>query len=336
MIGHIMLPEYSRRYNPGVSDGEIMPASLDAGLLNGLLRKQLGFNGLIITDATTMAGFTLPMSRRKAVPYSIACGCDMFLFARNLEEDVQFMMDGVKDGIITKERLDEAVTRILATKAALGLHKPVQAGQPGQIDLGKAKAIVGRGQHVDWAKECADKSITLVKEEPGVLPITPAKYGRILFHAIESVGGVSQYYVNEACGAVAQKLRDEGFIVDIFQPSDGMEGKTPKTTDTTEVYDLILYVANLATKSNQTIVRIEWAQPMGANCGHYINDVPTVFVSLENPYHLLDFPRVRTYINCYSNNKSSIDALIEKLLGRSEFKGTSPVDPFCGKWDARL
>ena len=71
---------------------------------------------------------------------------------------------------------------------------------------------------------------------------------------------------------------------------------------------------------------------MGADCGLYINDVPTVFVSLENPYHLLDFPRVRTYINCYSGNEAVVSALIEKLTGRSEFKGKNPVDPFCGKW----
>ena len=101
-------------------------------------------------------------------------------------------------------------------------------------------------------------------------------------------------------------------------------------------YDLILYVANLSTKSNQTVVRIEWKQPMGADCGHYINDVPTVFVSLENPYHLLDFPLVKTYINCYSNNDHCIHQLVEKLTGRSAFKGKSPVDAFCGKWDAHL
>ena len=75
---------------------------------------------------------------------------------------------------------------------------------------------------------------------------------------------------------------------------------------------------------------------MGADCGHYLHDIPTIFVSLENPNHLLDFPRVKTYINCYSNNDHCIDALIEKLMGRSAFKGKSPVDLFCGKWDARL
>ena len=107
-------------------------------------------------------------------------------------------------------------------------------------------------------------------------------------------------------------------------------------TDITEQYDLILYVANLATKSNQTVVRIEWEQPMGANCMHYLNDVPTVFVSLENPYHLLDVPRVRTYINTYSSNDAVLESLLEKLTGQSAFQGVSPVDPFCGKWDTHL
>jgi beta-N-acetylhexosaminidase len=101
-------------------------------------------------------------------------------------------------------------------------------------------------------------------------------------------------------------------------------------------YDLILYAANLTTKSNQTVVRIEWKQPMGADCGHYMNDIPTVFVSLENPYHLLDFPRVKTYINCYSNNDHCLHQLVEKLTGRGSFRGKSPVDAFCGKWDTHL
>ena len=101
-------------------------------------------------------------------------------------------------------------------------------------------------------------------------------------------------------------------------------------------YDLIIYSANMATKSNQTVVRIEWAQPMGANVPVYMTSVPTIFVSLENPYHLLDVPRVKTYINTYGSTEIIIDALIEKLMGKSPFQGKSPVDAFCGKWDTRL
>ncbi len=332
MVGHIMQPAWSRRLVPGIKDEEIMPATLSKELLCGLLRDQLGFNGMICTDATTMAGFMLAMSRKEAVPYSIAAGCDMFLFARNLEEDYSFMLDGIKNGIITEERLNEAVTRILAVKAALGLNKGVK-----EATIENAAKIVGCQEHKAWAAECADKAITLVKSQKDVLPLSTEKYKRILFYTIEpQEGGESSYRCTPACGKVKELLEKEGFIVDDFVPQPYGEGFTAKYMDFVNKYDLIVYVANLSTKSNQTVVRIEWKQPMGADCGHYINDIPTIFISLENPYHLLDFPRVKTYINCYNNNDNCIHALVEKLMGRSPFVGKSPIDPFCGKWDAHL
>ncbi|MBR4671555.1 MAG: glycoside hydrolase family 3 protein [Butyrivibrio sp.] len=332
MAGHIMLPAWEKEMDPAIKDDDCMPATLSKALLQGLLREKLGFNGVISTDATTMAGYMLAMGRRRAVPESIARGCDMFLFARNLEEDYHFMLDGIKEGIITKERLDEAVTRILAMKAALGLHKKTDRPDPK-----RAKEIIGCPQHKEWARECADKAITLVKEEKGVLPITPEKYKRILLYRIEPVGeGYSIYKTNPVIDRVKDKLIKEGFEVDEFEPQPYGEGFTSKYEEITSKYDLMLYVANLATKSNQTVVRIEWKQPMGADCGLYINDVKTVFVSLENPYHLLDFPRVKTFINCYSGNDEVVDELIKKLTGKSEFKGKSPIDPFCGRLDTRL
>lgn len=332
MVGHIMQPAYTRYFNPNVKDEEILPGSLSKELMTNLLRGKLGFNGLIITDATTMAGYTLPMSRKEAVPTSIANGADMFLFARNLQEDYEFMLAGVASGLITEERLNEAVTRILATKAALGLDE-IQS----DVTLENAEAVVGCEKHKKWAAECADEAITLVKEEPGVLPITREKYNKILFYPIESEGGFAIYKSKTGIGEkLMDRLRDRGFAVDRFQTMDGTEGRTIPTTDVTEQYDLIIYVASLSTKSNQTSVRIEWAQPMGANCMHFKNDVPTIFISLENPYHLLDVPRVKTYINTYSSNDILLDELVQKLLGNKEFKGQSPVDPFCGKWDAHL
>lgn len=331
MVGHIMQPAYTRYFNPGIKDEDILPGSLSKELMTDLLRKKLGFNGLIITDATTMAGYTLPMSRKDAVPFSIANGADMFLFARNLKEDYEFMLDGVRRNIITSERLDEAVSRILAVKAALNLENDRT------LSIEKAEQIVGCDKHKKWAAECADEAITLVKEEPGVLPLTKEKYKRILFYPIESEGGFAIYKSKTGIGErVMDELREKGFEVDTFHSMSGMEGRTIPTTDITEKYDLIIYIASLSTKSNQTAVRIEWAQPMGANCMHFKNDVPTIFISLENPYHLLDVPRVKTYINTYNSNEILLKELVKKLLGESEFKGHSPVDPFCGKWDAHL
>lgn len=324
-----------KKLNPALQDREILPASLAPELIQGLLREQLGFNGLIVTDATTMAGMTIPMSRAKAVPGAIAAGCDMFLFARNLEEDYQFMKQGIENGALKRERLDDAVTRILALKASLDLpEKHVQGTLYASID--EAKAIIQNPQHQVWAKECADKAITLVKEEKGVLPLNPDKYKKVLVYGLESEQGIAYSVRAGVVDKFTELLVLEGFDIDRFKPSAGMEGMTVAFSEVTNKYDLIVYLANIGTKSNQTTVRIEWAQPMGANVPIYIESVPTVFISVENPYHLLDVPRIKTYINTYASTDETLDALMDKLMGRSTFMGTSPSDPFCGRWDTKL
>ncbi len=329
MAGHIMQPAYSRLLNPSLSDGEILPASLSKELLGGLLRDRLGFNGLIVSDATTMAGFDCAMPRSTAVPYCIAAGCDMFLFTKNLEEDYAFMKAGVEQGIITEQRLDEAVLRILGLKAALKLHKKSNIPDPVA-----ARRTLGCAAHREYARKIADECITLVKQEKGVLPITPQKYKNVLVCDIESGENAIGYSRDSGIyEKVYGLLTGRGFNVTRFAPCSGTEGRTARYSDFVDKYDLIVYFCNLATKSNQTAVRIEWMNPMGVNVPRYVCSVPTIFVSTENPYHLLDVPMVKTYINTYGLNDSVLPLLIDKLTGKSPFKGISPVDPSCGKWD---
>ncbi|MDU2241056.1 MAG: glycoside hydrolase family 3 N-terminal domain-containing protein [Paenibacillus sp.] len=332
MIGHIALPEYSKKLDPSLRDEEILPASLAKELLNGLLREQLGFNGLILTDATTMAGMNIPMPRNELVPKSIENGCDMFLFTKNLEEDVAFMKRGLETGLLSRERLDEAVLRILGLKASLGLHRKNNLPSPET-----AAAVLRNERHLSIAEQVADRTITLVKEQPGVLPITCDRYKRVLLYDIESEANALGYSKeNGLAASLIPLLEAEGFEVTRFEPSGVYEGLQGSFTEMKDRYDLIIYLCNLATKSNQTTVRIEWINPMGINVPIYTESIPTLFISTENPYHLLDVPRVKTYINTYGVNDYTLPLLVRKLAGRSEFKGKSPVDPFCGKWDTRL
>lgn len=340
MVGHIMQPAYSRKLNPDLKDEDIMPATLAPELLNGLLREKLGFNGMIVTDASSMAGMVIPMDRSKMVPYAIAAGCDMFLFTKNIDEDYEFMRKGVEDGVITQERLDEALIRILATKAALKLPEKKADGTliP---NYENAKKVLGCAEHKKDETACSDNAVTLVKNLEGILPLDSKKYKRVLLHPICNTG--PSFFANaDVSGLMKEALEKEGFEVDVFESKlDGgfaglMEGLMGRYQDAVEKYDLIIYAANLSTKSNQTTVRIEWAMPMGMNCPVYINKIPTIFVSFANPYHLLDAPRIKTFINAYSFKPANVDAVMDKLMGRSEFKGKSPVDAFCGMWDTKL
>ena len=128
MAGHIALPEYQKALVPGLEDKDILPATLAPELINGLLKDKLGFNGLVLTDASHMLGMTSAMRREDYVPQAIAAGCDMFLFFNNIEEDFGFMLNGYKNGVITEERLQDALERILGLKAKLGLHKAKEDG----------------------------------------------------------------------------------------------------------------------------------------------------------------------------------------------------------------
>ena len=332
MAGHIAMPAYEKVLCPDIKDEDILPASLSKNLLNGLLREKLGFNGLIITDATTMAGFNVAMSRDEAVPGAIAAGCDMFLFTKNMKEDFAFMKAGIERGAITPERLEEAVMRVLALKESMGLFDKNNVPDPAT-----ALKKIATERNKQSARKIADESMTLVKCEKGVLPIDKKKIKKITVYGIE--GGANALGYTRENGLVpgfCELLRAEGFEVSVFETAGVYEGLQSSFESVKESADMMIYLCNLATKSNQTTVRIEWMNPMGINVPIYVKSIPTVFVSLENPYHLLDVPRVRTYINTYGVNDSTLGLLVDKLVGKSKFKGKSPVDAFCGKWDAKL
>ena len=204
MVGHIAQPAYQKSYNTDFQN-KLIPATLSSELLKGLLRKKLGFNGLIVTDSTCMVGFSCAMNRERAVPYAIEAGCDMFLFNKDLEEDYQYMLNGYKQGILSEQRLDEAITRILATKASLGLHRKAKCEI---VPSESALCILQADEHVAWAKKSADKAVTLVKDIDGILPLNPHKTKKVL---LEIIGGFPS---NErVLESFRKRLVEEGFEV---------------------------------------------------------------------------------------------------------------------------
>lgn len=322
MAGHILQPAYTRRYSPDIKDADIMPATLSPELITGLLRGKLGFNGMVITDAANMVGMCCMMERKKLVPACINAGCDMFLFGRNVLEDYQYMLDAVESGALSERRLDEAVTRILALKASIGLAD----GGPFTDD--NYKAVVGCEEHRALAAKCADEAVTLVKDTQNLLPVSPEKYKRVLVYIMEDEGFIKGASCRDA---VLEELRAAGFDAVYFDKEHKsiMDCAAP-VSEYKEKYDLLLYFANIANASYQTVARARWSQPAAVDGPYLVKDIPTIFVSLSNPYHFVDVPMIRTIINGYTPSREVIHAVVEKLTGKSSFKGTSPVDPFCG------
>ncbi|HAP7069632.1 TPA: beta-hexosaminidase, partial [Enterococcus faecium] len=187
MAGHIHMPAYSKHFNLDLKDEDLLPATLSKELITDLLRGKLGFNGLVVTDASHMLGMTGAMKRSELLPTSIAAGCDLFLFFNDPDEDFNYMMEGYYKGIISEERLRDALRRILGLKAKLGLHKK----EKNKILLPKQEAMekIGLIENKSIFKEVADQAITLVKDKQDIWPIVPEKYKRILLVDVHGVKG---------------------------------------------------------------------------------------------------------------------------------------------------
>lgn len=329
MAAHIALPAYEEYFDQKPCE-RILPATLSENLLKKLLREQLGFNGLIVTDATPMVGFCSAMDRATAVPLSIENGCDMFLFNRNMEEDFRLMREGYEKGILSDVRLEEAVKRILATKAAMHLPEKQEKGQ--LVPDASALDILNCETYDRWAKECADEGVTLVKDIQNLLPIDPKKHKRVL---LELMGDFPSN--KRVCESFVRELEAHGFEVTVYEP-EGFEVMEDSVESFKSRYDLIFYVGNIETASNKTVSRLNWHTMfgLGNNMPWMVHEMPALFVSIGNPYHLLDAPMIKTFVNGYCNSEYVIHAVVEKLCGDSEFKGKSPIDPFCGKPDLRL
>jgi beta-N-acetylhexosaminidase len=351
MAGHIHMPAYQRFFNPDVKDEELLPATLSKEITTDLLRGKLGFNGVVVTDASHMLGLTGAMKRSELLPTAIAAGCDLFLFFNDPDEDFGFMMDGYKNGIITEDRLQEALERTLGLKAKLGLHKIAKT----EILPSKEEAMakIGLPENKALFKEVADRAITLVKDKQDIWPVTPEKYKRVLLVDVKGVQGGFGALIGskeKAVDMMKELLEAQGFEVTVWESTEEKIMKLPEEerfaaianvyaqkrpiTELTDNYDLIINIANV---NPGTVQRIVWPASKGTpDIPFYIHEVPTIFVSVQYPYHLADVPQVKTYINTYDSKKQTLELLVEKLMGRSEFNGVSPVDAFCGFIDTRI
>lgn len=346
MVGHIAQPAWTKRLaSDAVHQESLLPASLNLALLTGLLRGELGFNGMISTDATPMVGFTAAMPRRLAIPSAVAAGSDMILFNKSLDEDYSYLLDRIRSGILSERRLDEAVIRILATKASLTLPEKQATGTlvPGS----EALDIVGCMKFRTWAEEAADQAVTLVHDRQQLLPISPQKFRRISLNVIQKSNDPEDPLVLHWKKMFEKEgfevtVRDRRITIDIpdFTAPDLPPEKQYMlyemyrgVEDMKRNYDLYVYVVNMQNASNNTTLRLNWNVTfgLGDDAPWFASEIPVMMISTAYPYHLFDAPMIETYINAYSAAPQYSQAVMDKIMGRSEFRGISPVDPYCGK-----
>ncbi len=357
MGGHIIMPEYMQELNPDITMDEMMPATLCPEIMTGLLRDKLGFHGMVVTDASHMVAMTNRMKRKDMLPAAINAGCDMFLFFNDPDEDFATMLNAYRTGIITEARMVEALTRILGLKAAKGLHRKSLEELVGTEEA--LEAALNNQEFKAIAPAISKDCLTLVKyKDADVLPLSPEKTRRVMIVNLKAAEGPMQKLMQIAMGGhgpqksaaerLCEKLCEKGFDAFIYEsPID----KMMKEVAEGKPFNLNLYFAGKNAISEFvagqdlviTFMDIGNGHPAyglskgGGEIPWYVHEVPVIGISMNKPTMLADIPMVRTYINTYDAKEDTMNALVDALLtGPEAFKGTDPIDSYCGMWDTYM
>ena len=316
MSAHIAFPAYIRSLDPKAELSAFIPGSISHHINQNLLRKELGFEGLIVSDATAMAGLGSWGPRGQIIPELLASGCDVILFSDDPEGDLAHLYEALEASRLTEDRINDAIRRQLELKARLNLN-----------DEDQQVPVVDREANSVLSQEVARKAPTLVKDTAKTLPISPDIHKRVLVFG----EGIKMPFLPEPIPFFLPDLLDkEGYEVTQFTPERDIDPRD---------YDLILYLfgdETLLTRGHMFLDWLSMCGGFGPAMKRYWHEVPTVLVSFGFPYLLYDAPRVPTYINAYSNTETAQQAVANLLQGKSIWNRDSPIDPFCGLEDARF
>jgi beta-N-acetylhexosaminidase len=253
--------------------------------------------------------------------------------------------------------MNEALTRILGLKAKMGLHKLTQEEL---VPAPEALSVIGCEEHKNAAAEISEDSITLVKYlDKDILPLTPEKYKRIMIVDIKGAPSPMEFLMKAVMAqqggnrkTPAEDLRDRlierGFDTFIYvSPLEKMKEQIARG----EKPNINLYFAGKNAiedfKAGQDLVismcNVMSGRPSfglskgGGEIPWYVFELPVIGISVNLPTMLADLPMLRTYINAYDSESSTMEKLVEKLLaGPEAFKGQDPIDSFCGLFDTRI
>lgn len=305
MTAHIALPL--------VAEEARLPATLSPRVLTGLLREEMGFDGLIFTDALDMNAIDRLFGRDEAAVLAILAGADVLLMPPDPEAAIRGVMNAVLTGRIPEARIDESVRRILLQKESLGLHLGAE------VSLDAVHAQVGIPEHLAVAQTVAERSLTLLRNERGILPLLGTSSASVL--------SVTHRRTNDlmAGRAFEQRLRQtytrlQGVNVTRDTPAAEWAQLLAQARGV-ELVVVSLHVAAVASAGSVAV-----APEMSAFITALAQArIPHIVVSFGNPYLLREFPSAQAYLLAWSGSNASQLAAARALFGEIPITGKTPT-----------
>lgn len=300
-----------------------VPATVSPEILTGVLRNALKFNGLIVTDAMNMQGLTQMFDTAEAAVRSIEAGADVLLMPVKPEDAIAGVMEAVKSGRITKQRLDESALKVLSAKVRLGLNRSRT------VNLQAIGDVIGAPEDEEAAQRIADKAITLVKDDKDMLPVRKADSAALVILA-ESRSGLQGRHLMEEV-----KKRAPNMNVILLDPSMSKED-LDKVGDSLAGASSVIVAAYVTVNAYRGDVALSGEYPSLMN-KLLTSAAPVTLAALGNPYLVRSFPKVKAYLTTFSTTATSETALAKALFGEIAITGHLPVTiPGVAKYGAGI
>jgi beta-N-acetylhexosaminidase len=303
MVGHIAFPDYE-----GLADDPpaAAPATLSSRLQVDLLRGELGFEGVIVSDAAPMIGISSRVSAEEKAIRNILSGSDVFLFA-DPRADFARLLAAIEEGRLGQAQLDASVRRVLEMKARLGLHRSV---------FGPALTTAEREHFRQGAAELAERSITLARANDWT-PVELAPGARVLTVTVKHP---EKGHRNRDLPAVDAALARRGFEVDHLVTPPAQE-----LIDRAGDYACVFVNLQIVPHALMGTIRLTGDLIMPFWNSFWTDHPNVVFTSFGSPYHLYELPHLPNMVLAYGPSEVSQEAAVRVWLGEIEPRGVCPV-----------
>ena len=309
MSAHIALPQI---------EPHNLPATLSPYMLTDVLRGELGFHGVIFTDAMNMRGITAHYPEGEAAVRAVKAGADVVLYPANVEQAFLGLKHAIESGEIKEPRIDDSVRRILTAKATLGLDRNRL------VDINKIDTVLGTTEHQQAAQQIIESAITLVRDKRNVLPLKLTREQKVLFISmVDNSEGWRDGVPGQVFFADLEKRLPNAIKVYVSDKTSPAE------------FDLI---NKLASFSDAVLVNgfIRVSSSKGSidmsegeiNLLKHLSAIekPFAFVLYGSPYLLSFVPELPTFVLAYEYYPAAEEAALKAVLGEIEFKGKLPIE----------
>lgn len=332
MMGHIGLPqldptivkplpkEVKGKATDTTEAGEIqvqgtMPATLSP-IMGSILRNDLHFNGMIVTDALSMSGLTIYFTQEEAAVRALEAGADLLLKPTDADASIRGVRAAVQSGRLSEKRIEDSARKLLAAKYDLGLKKN-RITSLDQIDH-----VVGSPDVLALAREIAEHAITLVRDEDKLVPLNNLNPDSRIFNLAITNGDDRLLVANAFVAAMTRAGRKlETVVLDDRSSNDDVQ----KALERARGADIVIVSLYCRVRSGE-MRSVGLPEPGARALNALIADKKSIIaISFGNPYLLINFSGLRTYLVAYGDMPSLQQAAANALLGQIDITGKLPI-----------